>query len=82
MKKPQQEGATVNKDTGNLVINMTQEGYVLIGGIVKISIAEIHGKQIKVRIEAPREVKVLRSKYIDNISATPETKLTTERKTR
>lgn len=62
----------VNKDTGNLVINMNKDGYVMIGGIVKISIAEIKGKQIKIRIEAPREVSVLRSKFIDNINATTE----------
>lgn len=68
----------MKKEIGNLVINMVQDRYFTIGDDIKITLVDISGKQVRIRIEAPKDIAIARSNIkteVDNKNATPETKL-------
>ncbi len=73
----------MKKEIGNLVINMVKDRFFIIGDDIKITLDEIAGKQVRIRIEAPKDLKILRSNIIktdppnlvDNKNATQENKL-------
>lgn len=50
----------MNKDSGNLVISRKQGEALVIGKEIRVSIASIKGKQVQLRIEAPRNILVSR----------------------
>lgn len=44
--------------------NIGQEIY--IGNDIRIVIVDVHGKQVRIGIDAPREIRVVRKEIIDN----------------
>mgnify|MGYP000364244730 CR=1 FL=1 len=63
----------MKKEIGNLVINMVQDRYFTIGDDIKITLVDISGKQVRIRIEAPKDIAIARSNIktdIDKIATT------------
>jgi len=47
-----------------LVITLKENETVLVGDNVRIMVVEIHGKQVRLGIEAPPEVLILRERIV------------------
>lgn len=50
-----------------IIINARRGGRVCIGNQVKLIISEVHGSQVKIGIEAPKEIKIYRKEIYDRI---------------
>ncbi len=48
-----------------LVLSRRSGEQIVIDGKIKITIIEIHGRQVRLGIEAPAEVRVLREELVD-----------------
>lgn len=51
---------------GGLVLTFTLGDYVMVGDI-KITLAKVQGKQVKLRLNAPKDVKITHSNHIDRV---------------
>lgn len=55
-----------------LTRNATQSFF--IGKDIKVTICAVHGNQVKVGIDAPKEVQILREEIMDKYTNNPHTK--------
>ena len=54
-----------------LVLSRKSMECIRIGDNVVVSVLEIRGNKVRIGIDAPREIQVLRSELLDQISDTP-----------
>ena len=52
-----------------LVLSRREKEAIVIGDRITVRIAEIRGNQVRLAIEAPREIRVLRSELVDAAAA-------------
>ena len=67
-----------------LILSRKEDEKILIDEDIKISIVEIKGNQVKIGIEAPQDVEILREEVYksvkeENINATKERKVNLEK---
>ena len=63
--------AQKTKDGRMLVLSRKETEALLIGENIEISIVEIKGKQVKLAVKAPKEVKILRAELTNSDEKKP-----------
>ena len=47
-----------------LVLSRRKQESILVGGQIKVTVVEIRGNQVRLAIEAPEEIRVLRTELV------------------
>jgi len=48
-----------------LVLSRRKQEGIVLGGQIKVTVVEIRGNQVRLAIEAPQEIRVLRTELVD-----------------